>query len=75
MWKSFKEWKDLTEDWFECKFTDINVQEIKQKGDHYSKIVARCSKNMPANSVLEKLKDLIHEFKETMPVVTALRNK
>lgn len=30
---------------------------------------------MPANSVLEKLKDLIHEFKETMPVVVALRNK
>ena len=30
---------------------------------------------MPTNPVLEILKDLIHEFKETMPVVVALRNK
>ena len=30
---------------------------------------------MPTNPVLEILKDLINEFKETMPVVVALRNK
>ena len=75
MWKSLKEWKQLIEEWTETKFTDINVQEIKQKGEYYSKIVAKCTKNMPTNPVLEILKDLINEFKETMPVVVALRNK
>lgn len=30
---------------------------------------------MPSNPVLEELKSLIYEFKETMPVVVALRNK
>ena len=30
---------------------------------------------MPKNPVLDKLKDLVFEFKETMPVVSALRNK
>ena len=75
MWKSLKEWKQLTEEWTETKFNDINVQEIKQKGDHYNKIVTRCSKNMPSNPVLEELKSFIYEFKETMPVVVALRNK
>ena len=75
MWKSLKEWMQLTEEWTETKFNDINVQEIKQIGEHYNKIVARCSKNMPSNPVLEELKSLIYEFKETMPVVVALRNK
>ena len=75
MWKSLKEWKQLTEEWTETKFNDINVQEIKQKGDHYNKVVTRCSKNMPSNPVLEELKSFIYEFKETMPVVVALRNK
>ena len=30
---------------------------------------------MPSNPVLEELKSFIYEFKETMPVVVALRNK
>ena len=29
---------------------------------------------MPPNPVLDKLKDLVFEFKDTIPVVTALRN-
>jgi hypothetical protein len=29
---------------------------------------------MPPNSVLDKLKTLVFEFKDTIPVVTALRN-
>ena len=30
---------------------------------------------MPSNSVLEELRELVNDFKGTIPVVTALRNK
>lgn len=30
---------------------------------------------MPSNSVLEELRGLVNDFKGTIPVVTALRNK
>jgi dynein heavy chain, axonemal len=34
----------------------------------------KCVKNMPPNPVLEKIKGLVFEFKDTIPVVVALRN-
>jgi len=34
----------------------------------------KCVKNMPPNPVLEKVKGLVFEFKDTIPVVVALRN-
>lgn len=37
-------------------------------------IISKCVKNMPPNPVLEKVKTLVYEFKDTIPVVTALRN-
>ena len=37
-------------------------------------IITKCVKNMPPNPVLEKVKTLVYEFKDTIPVVTALRN-
>ena len=30
---------------------------------------------MPPNPVLDKLKEMVFEFKDTVPVVVALRNK
>ena len=65
----------LTAQWIDGKFTDINVAVIKREAEHYTKVVMRCVKNMPQNKVLEKLKALVFDFKDTMPVVVALRNK
>ena len=49
MWKSTKEWIELTQSWIDGKFIDINTDEIKAKGEYYTKIVNRCSKGLPAN--------------------------
>jgi len=75
MWTSIKEWQDLTKMWIDGKFTDINVVVIKQRAEYYTKIVNKCVKNMPQNPILEKLKKMVFDFKDTMPVVVALRNK
>lgn len=75
MWKSLKDWKQMTTVWIDSKFMDINVAEIKAKAEYYTKIVNKCVKNMPGNPVLDNLKSLVYEFKDSMPVVVALRNK
>jgi dynein heavy chain len=36
--------------------------------------VAKCVKNLPPNPVLDKIRTLVYEFKDTIPVVVALRN-
>lgn len=53
----------------------MNAIAIKEEIDGYVKIIARCTKNLPANPVLEELRSLVFEFRDTMPVVMALRNK
>jgi len=39
MWRALKEWETLTSVWIDSKFTEINVKEIKEKADFYTKIV------------------------------------
>lgn len=39
MWKSLKEWGSLINDWIDGQFISINAEEIKIKGDNYTKIV------------------------------------
>lgn len=56
-------------------FEEINVQEIKQYCDRYSRIVTKCTKKLPINPVLDKFKRLLSTFKDAMPVVIALSNK
>jgi len=42
MWKSLKEWKQLIAQWIDGKFVDINTEEIRTKGEYYTKVVTRC---------------------------------
>lgn len=74
MWKSDRDWDELQSQWIGSKFTNINVKEIKEKADEYSKVVAKCIKNLPANPTLTKLKEKVDRFKDMMPIVTSLRN-
>lgn len=56
-------------------FDDIDVEEIKQYCDKYSRIITKCTKKLPNNPVLDKFKRLLSTFKDAMPVVIALSNK
>ena len=42
MWKSLKEWKELIKIWIDGNFMDINTEEIRTKGEYYTKVVIRC---------------------------------
>ena len=44
------------------------------KSEKYTKIVNKCVKNLPQNPILDELKTLLNTFKDTMPVVIALRD-
>ena len=54
----------------------IEVSEISSKADLYTKIVNQCQRNLPQGSTaVEKLRKLVYDFRETMPIVEALGNK
>ena len=74
MWRSLKEWKELTNEWTICRFREINPEEMRVKAEHYQRIVNKCTRKLPTNPVLDELKQLVFEFKESVPIITSLRN-
>lgn len=58
----------------DTQFCDIDADFIKSKCESFTRTINKCVKNMPPNTVLDKLKVLVWEFKDTIPVVVALRN-
>lgn len=74
MWRSLKEWEELTETWIKTQFNNIEAKDIAAKADQYSKICMRLEKNLEVNPIQSKLKELVDTFKGAMPIVTALRN-
>lgn len=75
MWKGLRDWQIQSEKWMKSVFDEINVEEIKQYSDKYSRIISKCTKKLPSNPVLESFKKLLSTFKDSMPVVIALSNK
>lgn len=74
MWRSLHEWQEMSENWKITLFTEIDASHISKQADKYYRDVMKLEKALPANPVQEKLKILVNQFKEAMPIVTALRN-
>ena len=54
-------------------WNDIKVDEISTTSDNYQKIANRLLRTLPANPIVEELKELVETFKEAMPIVKACR--
>ncbi|CAK95203.1 unnamed protein product (macronuclear) [Paramecium tetraurelia] len=75
MWQGIQEFRKLSQEWQQLQFTSINAKEIAQKTEGFVRIVQRCEKNLQENRVIAYLKKIVWEFKDTIPVVTALRSQ
>lgn len=48
---------------------------IRTKATQFSSVISKAKKKLNSNPVLDELTELVYNFKETMPVVSALGNK
>lgn len=74
MWRGIQEFRELSLQWGKLPFRQVNAKEIAQKTDFYFRTVQKCRKNLPDNKVLSQLAEPVIAFRNTMPVVTALRS-
>mmetsp|Transcript_7541 Transcript_7541/g.6882 ORF Transcript_7541/g.6882 Transcript_7541/m.6882 type:complete len:220 (+) Transcript_7541:2375-3034(+) len=75
LWKALKQWKELINQWKNSLFEDINVDEISVKSDLFTKTAIQCERQLPSHSTAVKhLKEIVFDFRETMPIVQALGN-
>jgi Dynein heavy chain, N-terminal region 2 len=77
LWRSLHEWGVvLVNKWRTAPFEQVDVKEITQKSELYTKTALQCERNLPAGSTaVAKLKQLVFDFRETMPIVEALGNQ
>jgi dynein heavy chain, axonemal len=73
LWKALRDWRRLQSDWISTPFFQINAKSIRERSEDFSKIVGRCESSLPLSSALKELKKLVFTFRETMPVVEAMR--
>ncbi len=76
LWNSLKNWGELVEKWNKMPFDVIDVQDISEVSERYSKTVSSCEITLPEGATaVQELKKLVFRFKETMPIVVALGNR
>ena len=75
LWRTRYEWAQVLADWASLPFSLINPKELGVRADQFTKNVYRVEKNLPESPVIEELKKSVHNFREAMPVVTALRSQ
>jgi len=76
LWNSLHVWQENIEKWVGCPFEEIDIETILEQSTQHSKTVLICERNLPDDSTaVHRLKKLVFDFKETMPIVEALGNK
>ena len=76
LWRAIHDWKKHTKAWENETFEDIEVSEISQISDKFTKTIIQCERNLPPESTaVQHLKKLVFAFRETMPIVEAFGNR
>ena len=75
LWTSIKQRRQMIEEWSTQHFTEIDTDKITQESEKFAKIVIRCKSHFGADKpAVQWLSKIVYEFRETMPIVSALRN-
>ncbi|CAK8985673.1 unnamed protein product [Durusdinium trenchii] len=75
LWRGIDAWEELSAEWNNCSFGTVDVDTITKKVAEYNKVAVQSVKAMPENQVPQIWGESVTQFKNTLPVVVALRNK
>ncbi|XP_038073413.1 dynein heavy chain 6, axonemal-like isoform X3 [Patiria miniata] len=74
LWESTMEWGRLVDEWTASQFDKLNVDIVQKNVNRFTQTVYMLEKGLPPNEVLPRLKERVIDFKQGMPIMTALRN-
>eukprot|EP00930_Biecheleria_cincta_P027502 TRINITY_DN19311_c0_g1_i1.p1 TRINITY_DN19311_c0_g1~~TRINITY_DN19311_c0_g1_i1.p1 ORF type:complete len:4103 (-),score=885.99 TRINITY_DN19311_c0_g1_i1:122-12430(-) len=75
LWRGIDTWEGLSSEWNNCVFGTVDVEGIQKKVQEYNKVAIQSQKAEPENEVPRLWGAQVSQFKNTLPVVVALRNK
>uniref|UniRef100_UPI00398F3748 dynein axonemal heavy chain 6-like n=1 Tax=Pristiophorus japonicus TaxID=55135 RepID=UPI00398F3748 len=74
LWESRGEWETLYTSWTDALFNELNVDTIQKDVNRLAQTTYMLEKGLPANDIVPLQKQAVLDFKETLPVIVALRN-
>ncbi|XP_043531479.1 dynein axonemal heavy chain 6-like [Chiloscyllium plagiosum] len=74
LWESKGEWEKLYSHWTDTLFNELNVDTIQKDVNRFTQTIYMLEKGLPANDIVPLQKQAVFDFKETLPVIVALRN-
>ncbi|KAM6971776.1 dynein axonemal heavy chain 6 [Aplochiton taeniatus] len=74
LWDSLEDWDVLQAGWMQCKFEELEPDQLNAQVNKYSKYVSQLEKGLPPNNVVPRLKERVENMREKLPVITDLRN-
>ncbi|XP_069582586.1 dynein axonemal heavy chain 14 [Ranitomeya imitator] len=74
LWESKEEWGRLSTEWRQTSFENLNVDFIQRDVNRFSHTLFMLEKGLPPNDVVTGLKQSITDFKQSLPIMVALRN-
>ncbi|KAM4694195.1 dynein axonemal heavy chain 14 [Discoglossus pictus] len=74
LWESKEDWAKLSAEWKLTPFEHLNVDMIQREVTRFTHTVFMLEKGLPTNDVVSSLKQSVMDFKESLPIVVALRN-
>ncbi|XP_056424426.1 dynein axonemal heavy chain 14 isoform X2 [Hyla sarda] len=74
LWEAKEEWGRLSTEWRQTSFETLNVDFIQRDVNRFSHTLFMLEKGLPPNDLVMGLKESITDFKQSLPIVVALRN-
>lgn len=73
LWTGVKDYENHFKKLKYSSLKNIDPVQAMSQAEEYNKIVRKCENHLPSSTVLNKLKSMVQDILELMPVVTALR--
>lgn len=74
LWSSIDEWNEAEEDWLQCHFHHIDIEDLTSLNGKILKNCMILEKYLPPNDLVSKLRKSAEEFKQKLPTIGYLRN-
>jgi hypothetical protein len=73
VWTTLREWRSTVESWRQMRLNHVDVSLVEATVESLYRTTLVCEHGLPANDVVQHLKDTIEHFKDTVPILADLR--
>ena len=74
LWKTMREFTDDVQGWRAARFDSIDAESLDKRVQEHLKIASRCERGLRGNAAAAKLRALVEQFRNILPVIMDLRS-